>query len=87
MWTHLSLVVCYILRLLYLVHEGINSYPPEQNDVHFANDIFRYIFVNEKSCISIQISLKFVPKGQIDNKSALVLYFTATKLSYYDLSV
>ena len=34
--------------------------------------MFRYIFVNEKFCISIQISLKFVPKGQIDNKSALV---------------
>ena len=28
--------------------------------------------MNEKFLISIQISLKFVPKGQIDNKSALV---------------
>ena len=26
----------------------------------------------EKFCISIQISLKFVPKGPISNKSALV---------------
>ena len=36
-----------------------------------ADDIFRCIFVNEKFCILIQISLKFVPKGQIDYKSAL----------------
>ena len=28
--------------------------------------------MNEKFCILIQISLKCVPKGQIDNKKALV---------------
>ena len=28
--------------------------------------------MNEKLCIWIQISLKLVPKGPIDNKSALV---------------
>ena len=28
--------------------------------------------MNEKFCISIRISLRFVPKGPIDNKSALV---------------
>ena len=38
----------------------------------FADDILKCIFMNEKFCISIQISLKFVPKGPIDNKSALV---------------
>ena len=38
----------------------------------FADDIFECIFLNEKCCISIQISLKFVPKGSIDNKSVLV---------------
>ena len=30
------------------------------------------IFMNEKFCILIQISMKFVPKGLIDNKRALV---------------
>ena len=39
---------------------------------HFADDIFRWIFVNEKFCILIEIPLKFVPKGPIDNKPALV---------------
>ena len=38
----------------------------------FGDDIFKSIFMNEKFCISIWISLKFVPKGPIDNKAALV---------------
>ena len=38
----------------------------------FADDIFKCFFMNEKFRISIWISLKFVPKGPIDNKSALV---------------
>ena len=37
-----------------------------------ADDIFKCIFFNENVRISIKISLKFVPKGQIDNKSAIV---------------
>ena len=37
-----------------------------------ADDIYDYIFLNEKFCISIQISLTFVPKGPIDNNQALV---------------
>ena len=37
-----------------------------------ADDIFKRIFLNENVRILIKISLKFVPKGPIDNKSALV---------------
>ena len=37
-----------------------------------ADDIFRCIFMKEKFCILIEISLKFVPRGQINNNSALV---------------
>ena len=37
-----------------------------------ADGIFKHIFLNESVRIFIQISLKFVPKGPIDNKSALV---------------
>ena len=43
-----------------------------QNGHHFADDIFWCIFVNEKFCILMKISPKFVPKGPIDNISALV---------------
>ena len=37
-----------------------------------ADDIFKCIFLNEKVKILIEISLKFVPKGLIDNNQALV---------------
>ena len=37
-----------------------------------ADDIFKCIFVNENGRILIQISLKLVPKGSIDNLPALV---------------
>ena len=33
----------------------------------FTDDIFKHIFLNENIKISIQFSLKFVPKGPIDN--------------------
>ena len=48
------------------------SSPPEQNGRHLADDNFRGIFVSEKFCILIKISLKFVPKGLIDSNPALV---------------
>ena len=38
----------------------------------FADDIFKHIFLNENDRISIQISLKFVPRGSNDYKSAFV---------------
>ena len=49
-----------------------NSSALGQNGLHFADDILKCIFGNEKFCILIQISLKFVRKGPIGNKLALV---------------
>ena len=43
-----------------------------QNGRHFSDDIFNCIFFNENVAISAQISLKFVPKGLINNILALV---------------
>ena len=37
-----------------------------------TNDIFKWIFLNENVWISINISLKFVPKGPINNIPTLV---------------
>ena len=51
---------------------AVGLFSPAQNGRHFADDIFKSIFMNEKFCIFIGISLKFVPKGPIVNKSALV---------------
>ena len=45
--------------------------PPGQNGRHFADNIFRCIFLNEKICILIEISLKFVLEGSIENKENL----------------
>ena len=38
----------------------------------FADNIFKFIFLNGDDCLSIHLSLKFVPKGPIDNTSASV---------------
>ena len=50
----------------------VNSSSPGQNSRLFADNIFRYIFLNEKFFILTKISLKFVPKGPIDYNPALV---------------
>ena len=64
----------YYCKLLYL-YSG-NRYhlliEAEINGRHFADDIFKFIFLNENVWIPIKISLKFVPKGQINNIPALV---------------
>ena len=64
----------------YVVHDSknphrlqeINSLRPRQNDRYFPDDIFKWIFLNENVWISINISLKFVPRGPINNIRALV---------------
>ena len=50
----------------------VNTLRPRQNGRHFPDDIFKCIFLNQSIWISIAISLKFVPKGAINNISALV---------------
>ena len=50
---------------------NFKSSTPGQNGRHSADNIFKWIFVNEKFCISIHILLKFVPLGSIDYKSSL----------------
>ena len=51
---------------------SINTLRPRQNGRHFADDIFKCIFLNENAWISLKFSLKFVPKGPINNNPALV---------------
>ena len=50
----------------------INTLRPRQNRRHFADDIFKSIFLNENTRISLKISLKFVPKVRINNIPPLV---------------
>ena len=59
----------------YIPHEilnEINTSRPRQNSHQFPYSIFKYIFLNENLEIFIKISLKFVPKGPINNILALV---------------
>ena len=56
-------------------HEFIRSFNPlrpRQNGRHFADDIFRCIFLNENVWVPTKISLKFVLKGPINNIPAMV---------------
>ena len=50
----------------------LNSLRPRQNRRHFADDIFKCIFLNENEWISLRISLKFGPNGRINNFPSLV---------------
>ena len=51
---------------------AFNTLRPRRNGRHFADDIFKCIFLNENVWIPFKISLKFVPKGAINNIPALV---------------
>ena len=55
-------------------HWGLSpsSSPLGQNVRHFTDDIFRCIYMNEKFCVLIKISLKFVRKSSNENNPALV---------------
>ena len=49
----------------------INILRQRQNGCQFPDDIFKCIFLNENVWILIRISLKYIPKGQINNIPAL----------------
>ena len=64
----------------------VNTSRPRQNGRHFEDDIFKCIFLNENVWIPIKISLKFVPKGPINNVPALVQIMAWRRLGDKPLS-
>ena len=54
------------------LYSSINTLSPIQNGRYFPDAIFICIFLNENVIISNKISLKFVPKGSINNIPTLV---------------
>ena len=50
----------------------LNTLRPRQNRCHSADDIFKCMFLNKNGWISIKLSLKFVPKGLINNVPSLL---------------
>ena len=63
-----------------------NTLRPRQNGRLFADDTFIRIFLIENVWISIKISLKFVPKGPINNIPALVQIMAWRRLGDKPLS-
>ena len=50
----------------------LNTLRPRQNGRHFADDLFKGIFLKENMWIPIKFSRQFVPKGPVNNIPALV---------------
>ena len=65
---------------------SVNTLRPRQNGHHFADGIFKRIFMNENVRILIIISLTFVPKGPINNIQALVQIMAWRRLGDKPLS-
>ena len=65
--------------------KDFNTLRPIQNDRLFADDVFQRNFYNENVWILLMISLKFVPKGPINNIPSLVqiMACTAQATSHY----
>ena len=77
-WSVVMVITSIVIQQSLMWSEGrrfscmLNTLRPRQNGRHFADDTFNRIFVNENVRISIEFSLKFVPKGPINNIPALV---------------
>ena len=63
-WPLTSVLLCHVFWL--------NTLRPRQNGRHFADAIFKCIFLNEHAWMPIKIALKFVPQGPINNIPTLV---------------
>ena len=65
-WHHYdSPILLMLMRSGSLRLQKINTLRPSQNRGHFADNIFTYIFFNKNVLISIKISLKLIPNGQL----------------------
>ena len=53
----------YKLGMIFSPLIRVNPSLPRQNGRFFADDIFKWILINENVCNSIQMSIKFVYKG------------------------
>ena len=62
----------WVVQWQWCIPVPFNTLRPRQNSRHFPDDIFKRIFLNKNVWISINISLKFVPRGPINNIPTLV---------------
>ena len=66
--------------------KGFSTLRLRQYGHRFPDDTFKYIFLNENVWISLQISLKFIPKVWINNIPALVQIMAWRRLGDKPLS-
>ena len=62
--------ICVCHHLVSLGHNELTWL--RQNGQHFPDDIFKFPCFNENHCIAIEVSVKFVSKSYINNKSSLI---------------
>ena len=69
------------------ITDAITTMKPKQYGRIRADDILKYILFNENAWISIKISLKFIPEGLLDNKTALglAMAWRRTQKSLFEL--
>ena len=72
MWGKSFICLCHWCAVSAHMLQGVNTLRLSQNGCHFPDNICKCIFLNENVWILIKNSLKFVPKGQINNIPALV---------------
>ena len=68
------------------LYKQFDTLRPRQNEHHFPDDIFKWIFLNENVQIWLKISLKFVPRFRINNIPPLVQIMTWRRLGDKPLS-
>ena len=61
-----------LIAMFLVVLVVFNSLRPRQNGRHFSDGTFKRFFLNENVRISVEISLKFVPKFPINDITALI---------------
>ena len=60
------------LTQMIIISSSLNTLRLRQNGRHFADNLFKCLFLNDNVRIFNTISLKFVPKGLVKNIPALV---------------
>ena len=71
MWSISTWLQFYTLSLLQYI-STLRPKVEDKNGWHFVDNVFKCTFLNENIRILINISLKFVPKGQINSTPGLV---------------
>ena len=70
--THITNLRYRLTVYLSFTIDCLNTLRPRQYGRRFPDDVFKYIFLNENDWISLNISLKFIPKVRINNIPSLV---------------